>query len=142
MLKKIMQNKRCHYGNSRDFISSPVGNEVSAVFFGVEDKIINNSKFLYNSLKQGLKKEKFTILGESSYSFKPQGYTLVFLLGESHVAIHTYPEFNSITFQIYSCRGPEDGFITFKHFVDKVKPKKVKMTDFRVVVDPRFKQIT
>jgi S-adenosylmethionine decarboxylase len=121
---------------------SPVGNEVSAVLFGVDSKLIENTPLLYKTLKSALKKERFHILGETDYKFKPHGYTLAFLLGESHVAIHTYPEFNSIAFQIYSCRGPEDGFLTFKYFVEKLKPKEVKMTDFRVVVDPRFKEKT
>ena len=33
-----------------------------------------------------------TILKTSQYKFKPQGYSLVILIAESHASIHTYPE--------------------------------------------------
>ena len=36
-----------------------------------------------------------TILKTSQYKFKPQGYSLVILIAESHASIHTYPECGS-----------------------------------------------
>ena len=34
----------------------------------------------------------FEILGEVEHVFQPQGYTLLFLLSESHLSLHTFPE--------------------------------------------------
>lgn len=44
--------------------------------------------------------------------FKPQGYTALFLLSESHFAIHTFPEHNQAYIELSSCvKLPFDKFI-------------------------------
>lgn len=45
----------------------------------------------------------FKILGELDYHFAPQGYTALFLLAESHFAIHTFPEENKTYIELSSC---------------------------------------
>lgn len=45
----------------------------------------------------------FEVLGFMEHHFKPQGYTCIWLLGESHLAIHTYPEHNKSYFELTSC---------------------------------------
>ena len=44
--------------------------------------------------------------------FEPQGYTALFLLSESHFAIHTFPEHNETYIELSSCvKEPFDKFI-------------------------------
>ena len=42
------------------------------------------------------KAAKVEILNVSQHKFKPQGFTLVALLAESHMSFHTFPEKNII----------------------------------------------
>ena len=54
----------------------------------------------------------FTILKEIDYFFTPQGYTCLFLLSESHFAIHTFPEEGKSYIELSSCvKKPFDKFI-------------------------------
>jgi len=76
----------------------------------------------------------FEVLGTSSNEFDPHGYTLTALLAESHATIHTYPEYDSLYFHLYSCRGIGDGIKTFEFFKDKLKPKRIDKVERRVVV--------
>lgn len=45
----------------------------------------------------------FNILQVTEYHFEPQGYTALWLLSESHFAIHTFPEFGCSYFELSSC---------------------------------------
>lgn len=45
----------------------------------------------------------FGILNEVEHFFKPHGYTILFLLSESHFAIHTFPEHNKSYVELSSC---------------------------------------
>jgi S-adenosylmethionine/arginine decarboxylase-like enzyme len=47
--------------------------------------------------------QKFTVLHRTNYQFSPQGETIVFILSESHFALHTYPEVNYLSLDIYVC---------------------------------------
>lgn len=45
----------------------------------------------------------FHILEMVDHHFEPQGYTALWLLGESHFAIHTFPEYGKTYFELSSC---------------------------------------
>jgi len=99
---------------NQQYKSPAVGQEISCVIKKADESYLSNNKKLCSLVMNILKEGKFNILGISSYSFKPKGYTLLVLLSESHLAIHTYPEYNSIYFNMYSCRGPNDALETFE----------------------------
>lgn len=51
----------------------------------------------------------YTILHKSEHKFTPYGFTILYLLSESHLSIHTFPERNYFAFDLYTCReSPDD----------------------------------
>lgn len=50
-----------------------------------------------------LKAAGFKVLDLLEHKFKPQGYTALFLLAESHLAIHTFPEEGKSYVELSSC---------------------------------------
>ncbi len=62
----------------------------------------------------------FTVLNFIEHVFQPQGYTAIWLLAESHLAIHTFPEHNTTFIELCSCSEEKlnifkTQFLTFKH---------------------------
>lgn len=45
----------------------------------------------------------FNILCFTDHHFTPQGYTALWLLTESHFAVHTFPEFGKTYIELSSC---------------------------------------
>ena len=62
-----------------------------------------NPGYLKNHYRRLLNKSGFTVLKTTDKHFVPFGYTLLFLLGESHLAIHTFPEENKSYIELTSC---------------------------------------
>ena len=60
-----------------------------------------------NKLKENytllLKQSGFDVLDVAEKHFTPFGYTALFLLGESHLAIHTFPEEEQTYIELSSC---------------------------------------
>lgn len=55
--------------------------------------------------------EKYTVVNQVAHQFVPYGLTKVWVLAESHCAVHTYPEHNFIAVDLYTCSGqynPQD----------------------------------
>src|SRR5258706_13009216 len=69
-----------------------------------------------------LQKSNFQKLGFIEHSFSPQGYTCLWLLGESHLAIHTFPERNKMFFELCSC-------------------SKSKLLDFQEQLETHYKKV-
>jgi len=119
--------------------ASPIGNEISAVFHGVGDYELVDERFLRDSLLEALAVDGFTILNVATHSFKPQGYSLSVLIAESHATLHTYPEYNSLVFSLYTCRGKGDGKKSLEHLKKKLNPESVDVSERDIIVDPNFK---
>lgn len=43
------------------------------------------------------------IVGETGHQFDPYGYTIAYALSESHLTIHTYPEYEAAYLDIFCC---------------------------------------
>jgi len=52
---------------------------------------------------------EFTVLGRIEHKFEPQGLSIIYMLSESHISIHTFPEQRYLALDIYTCRHyPDD----------------------------------
>jgi S-adenosylmethionine decarboxylase len=79
------------------------------IFKGIKNKVLlNDYNELNNILKQICIDFDFQILQECKYKFDPIGCSILFLLSESHISIHTFPEKNHMSFDIYTCRQYKD----------------------------------
>ena len=50
-----------------------------------------------------IKNLKFSVVGKTSHSFKPVGKTMIYILSESHLVFHTWPEYKLIHIDLVSC---------------------------------------
>lgn len=131
-LMQRMTENLINYFRSMIFKSSPIGNEISCVMYGLPEKILNEGEKLKTLLLEGLRRDNFKILEVADYKFQPQGYTVCVLLAESHAALHTYPEYNSLVFYLYSCREEGDGKKTLEFLKEKLRPQALDLKE-RVV---------
>ncbi len=72
-----------------------------------------NPVFCKTTFKELLGTSGFTILNVVEHHFDQQGYTCLWLLAESHLAIHTFPEENTCYVELSSCNKDKlDAFKT------------------------------
>lgn len=66
---------------------------------------INNTEpnEIESKFRKLLKQAGFNVLGFKDYIFEPQGYTCIWILGESHFAVHTFPEDGCSYIELSSC---------------------------------------
>lgn len=62
-----------------------------------------NSELLKNATEQLIIDSGFSILNFVEHHFDPQGYTALWLLAESHCALHTFPEQEKSYLELSSC---------------------------------------
>ena len=68
---------------------------------------------LKNTYSDLLELSGFDILNFQDYYFKPIGWTGLWLLGESHLAIHTFPEENICYIELSSCNEDYYNYFVF-----------------------------
>lgn len=65
--------------------------------------LLKPDEILVEEISRELKASGFRILKFVDYKFEPHGYTALWLLAESHYAIHTFPEENKYYWELSSC---------------------------------------
>jgi len=66
-------------------------------------------------------KYHFHILGKMVHQFEPQGISVLYMLSESHISIHTFPEKQYFALDIYTCREYSDNSVYLNMYQEIVK---------------------
>ena len=66
-------------------------------------ELLDDLPYLRNALMEAAEETGATIIGESFHQFSPQGVTGVVAIAESHLCIHTWPEFGYAAVDIFTC---------------------------------------
>ena len=100
-------------------------------------ELLNNIDGLKEMCKTICMTHDYSILQQCEYSFTPIGCTFLFLLSESHLSVHTFPEKNYIAFDLYTCREYSDNYIytnIYYYLVEQLKAKDSTMQ----IIDREF----
>ena len=90
-------------------------------------KNIEDPKELKQILIGAVKQANNTPLNIAVHKFQPQGITGIVLLAESHLAIHTWPEFNYAAIDVYTCGGKANPEKALEYLKEKLQPKRVEV---------------
>jgi len=80
-----------------------MGRHLILEVYDVNSNLLNDVESLKNVFIRGIERAKMTILNIFSYSFTPQGVTIVVALSESHATCHSWPEKCCIAIDVYTC---------------------------------------
>jgi len=95
-------------------------------FFGAKN--INSLKFVRKSLTEATKASKFTLIKVDLHKFSPQGVSGIAIIAESHISIHTWPEYEFAAIDIFICGG-KDAKPAIKSLKKAFKPKKIILNE-------------
>ena len=69
----------------------------------VDFNLLNDINFIKNLLDKICIKYNLNVVGKTEKVFTPQGLTVTYLLSESHLAIHTWPEKGKCSIDLFTC---------------------------------------
>lgn len=100
---------------------SHLATHVHVELWGCEDALLNDPPRLEQVLLAAAAAAKCEVLGAVKHRFQPQGASVVVLVAESHLSIHTWPEHGYAAADILTCGEtlPEEGV---KSLIALMKP--------------------
>lgn len=67
------------------------------------EEVLDDLDFLKHCLIEAATQSGATVVGESFYHFSPYGVSGVINIAESHIAIHTWPEYQYAAVDVFTC---------------------------------------
>ncbi|MEO2206377.1 adenosylmethionine decarboxylase [Paenibacillus pabuli] len=103
---------------------STFGRHVAVDVWGVDFDLLNSAEYLQAQLVEAAEACGATVMSVQSKQFEPQGATVLVLLSESHLSIHTYPERGFAAIDCYTCGETVDPQLAIDYLVSVLKPEK------------------
>jgi S-adenosylmethionine decarboxylase len=103
---------------------STFGRHIAIDVWGVDFERLNSAEYLTNHMVEAAEACGATVLSVQSKQFEPQGATVLVLLSESHLSIHTYPEKGFAALDCYTCGETVDPQIAIDYMVSILQPEK------------------
>lgn len=104
-------------------------------------QLLNDPKQITHLLDYICQKYNYTILQKSAYEFTPLGFTTIYLLSESHISIHTFPEKNYAAIDIYTCRQYPDNQVYLEIYDYLIQQFQADPTQQPIIIDRNFYNI-
>jgi spermidine synthase len=102
-----------------------LGNHILLDLYGCEPDRLDDIEFLRQMSRDGVRRSGATIMGEHFKKFDPQGVSGVIIIAESHLSLHSWPEFAYIAMDYFTCGDRIDIDIAIDHFLEALSPNRV-----------------
>ena len=84
-------------------MSEGLGRHILIDYFDCNFDAINDKDLVRRALLDAARESNATLVADVFHSFNPQGISGVVVIAESHIAIHTWPEYLCASVDIFSC---------------------------------------
>ena len=95
---------------------------------GCNPEILNNLEVLKQILKDAAQRANATVLDVAFHHFTPQGVSGVVVISESHLSIHTWPEYGYAALDFYTC-GDADPKLACEYVAEKLGATHIHTTE-------------
>jgi spermidine synthase len=101
-------------------MSVALGNHILVEFMNCDPHIMNDVAAIERDMVAAAQKAGATVINSTFHHFSPWGVSGVVVIQESHLAIHTWPEYGYAAVDLFTC-GDMDAWISFDHLKDCFK---------------------
>ena len=117
-----------------------MGIHLIADLLGVDPKKISKVKVVKKILDRVVAKSGLRSISSSFHQFKPHGVSAVYLLRESHLSVHTWPEYGYVALDIFACGDDESALKAYDMLIDEFKPEVIERNVLRRDLYERVKR--
>ncbi|MBI5332468.1 MAG: adenosylmethionine decarboxylase [Candidatus Aenigmarchaeota archaeon] len=108
---------------------------IIAEFRGCDEKLLDKSDVVKEILEDAVKKSELTKIRSHFHQFSPFGVTGFILLKESHISVHTWPEFNYAAIDVFGCGDRKKVLHAYNLLAEHFKPSEIKKKEIKRGLD-------
>jgi spermidine synthase len=92
---------------------SALGRHILVELYDCSPDLLNDVVHVEKSMEDSARKAGATIINSSFHHFSPFGVSGVIVIQESHLAIHTWPEYGFASIDLYTCGDTVDPWVSY-----------------------------
>ena len=108
-----------------------LGRHVLVEFYGCDEDRLNSVELIERSMKEAALNSGATIVESVFHLFSPHGVSGVVVIAESHLAIHTWPEYQYAAVDLFTCGDSVDPWVAFEYLKEALKAENMFTMEMR-----------
>lgn len=98
-----------------------LGTHLLIEFYNCDREILNDEKVITKLFVEAARKAKATVVEQVFHKFNPHGVSGVVVISESHLAVHTWPEYGYAAVDVFTCGTEIDPWVAQKYIAVGLK---------------------
>jgi len=107
-----------------------LGRQLVVEFWGCNE-LINSQEALEQALRKAVQEANAVLLDVRVHGFNPHGVSGVAIIAESHLAIHTWPEYGYAALDVFTCGEKTKPEAAIKVFRKLLQPERVEILEIK-----------
>ena len=108
-----------------------LGRHVLVDLYDCDPALLDDLKFIEKSMKQAAVGAGATVVDASFHPFNPCGVSGIVAIQESHLAIHTWPEYGYAAADIFTCGSSVEPEIAAQVLIDRLESRNPSISVIR-----------
>ncbi len=98
-----------------------LGQHILVEFYDCNSSLLNDENKIKAYMEEAAVKSNATVVNSVFHMFNPHGVSGVVVIAESHLAIHTWPEYNYAAVDLFTCGTSVNPWIAFEILRDRLE---------------------
>ena len=98
-----------------------LGRHIIVEYYDCDPTLMNEVSYIEQSMEQAAEASGATIINSTFHHFSPYGVSGVVVIQESHLAIHTWPEYGYASVDLFTCGGSVDPWVAYRELREAFK---------------------
>ena len=108
-----------------------LGYQTLIELYGCSAELIDDENVVKKILLDLTDVVELTVVNSLIHHFSPIGVSCVIIIEESHIAVHTWPEYNYVAIDFFTCNQQYDIQQGIDYLREKFEAKKVEIKEIR-----------
>lgn len=100
-----------------------LGQHILIEYYGGDEKLFSSPEKIEKIMNEAAKKAGATIIKSLFHHFNPYGVSGVIVIAESHLTIHTWPEYQYAAVDIFTCGDSVTPWKAFEYLKEEFNAK-------------------
>lgn len=106
-----------------------LGRHILVEFYNCDKEILNDHALIEKYMNEAAETANATIVTSCFHMFNPWGVSGAVIIQESHLTIHTWPEYGYASVDLFTCGDSVNPWVAFDYLKDKLKAEKEEATE-------------
>lgn len=108
-----------------------LGRHVILEYYGIERERLDDEAFIEELFVEAVRRMRATIVSVHFHRFNPHGVSGAVVISESHLTIHTWPEYGYAAVDVFTCGTVVDPWLAHECFKEGFRPDRESFVELK-----------